>query len=53
MLNALERHRPVIFIDEFELSRSRQQEQSGYPIKMDLVVLVSKKQDDEININEL
>ena len=43
-LNALERHRPVIFVDKFEITRSRQ-ENSGHKVNMDLVVLVKKRQD--------
>lgn len=43
-LNALERHRPVIFVDKFEITRSRQ-ENSGHEVNMDLVVLVKKRQD--------
>jgi Tfp pilus assembly protein PilO len=43
-LNALERHRPVVFVDKFKITRSRQ-EDSGHSVNMDLVVLVKKRQD--------
>lgn len=42
-LNALERHRPVIFVDEFTISRS--QNDSGYKVSLDVVALVKKQQD--------
>ena len=43
-LNALERHRPVVFVDKFKITRSRQ-EDSGHKVNMDLAVLVKKRQD--------
>jgi Tfp pilus assembly protein PilO len=43
-LNALERHRPVVFIDEFEISRSKR-ESSDPKVTMDLAVFVRKRQD--------
>jgi Tfp pilus assembly protein PilO len=43
-LNALERHRPVVFVDKFKITRSRQ-EDSDHSVNMDLVVLVKKRQD--------
>jgi len=43
-LNALERHRPVVFVDKFKITRSRQ-EDSDHKVNMDLVVLVKKQQD--------
>ena len=43
-LNALERHRPVVFVDKFKITRSRQ-EDSDHRANMDLAVLVKKRQD--------
>ena len=43
-LNALERHRPVIFIDRFEITRS-EQDSSGHEASMRLSVFVRKRQD--------
>jgi Tfp pilus assembly protein PilO len=43
-LNALERHRPVVFIDRFSITRA-DQENSGHQVKMDLVVFVRTQQD--------
>jgi len=40
-LNALERHRPVIFVDGFTISRARQAE-AGYQVSMNVAVLVIK-----------
>jgi hypothetical protein len=42
LLNALERHKPVIFVDKFSITRSRSS--SGYPVKMNLAVFVRKAQ---------
>jgi Tfp pilus assembly protein PilO len=41
-LNALERHRPVVFIDMFKLSRGERNE-PGVKIDMDLTVFVKKR----------
>ncbi len=43
-LNALERHRPVIFVDKFSLTRSGQ-EDSVYKVSLNVAVLVKKQQD--------
>jgi inactivated superfamily I helicase len=44
LLNALERHRPVIFVDKFAITRS-DKSSSEHQVKMDLAVFVRKKQD--------
>lgn len=44
LLNALERHRPVVFVDKFKITRSVQGD-SGHPVGMDLAVFVRKRQD--------
>ena len=43
-LNALERHRPVIFVDKFSLTRSGQ-EDSVYKVSLNVAALVKKQQD--------
>ncbi len=43
-LNALERHRPVVFVDNFKITRSPQ-ENSGHKVNMRLAVFVLKPQD--------
>jgi hypothetical protein len=43
-LNTLERHRPVVFVDKFTITRSHQDD-SGHKVDMELVVFVKKKQD--------
>ena len=43
-LNALERHHPVVFVDNFRITRSRQ-EDKGNKVDMKLAVLVRKRQD--------
>jgi len=43
-LNALERHRPVIFIDKFTLIHSRQ-EDAEYQVGMDVAFLVGKPEE--------
>lgn len=43
-LNALERHRPVVFVDNFKITRS-QREDSGHKVNMKLAVFVRKQQD--------
>ena len=45
-LNALERHRPVIFVDKFTITRSGR-EDSGYQISMNVTSFVRKQQDSE------
>ena len=42
-LNALERYRPVIFIDTFSITRSRQGE-NGHTVDMQLAILVLKNE---------
>ncbi|HUT28316.1 MAG TPA: GspMb/PilO family protein [Sedimentisphaerales bacterium] len=42
LLNALERHRPVVFVDRFTLSRSTKGD-SKHPVNMELAVLVVKR----------
>jgi Tfp pilus assembly protein PilO len=44
LLNALERHKPVIFVDRFAITRS-DNDNSGRQVKMDLAVFVEKIQD--------
>lgn len=44
LLNALERHRPVIFVDRFEITRSNK-DSSDRQVKMNLAVFVRKIQD--------
>jgi len=43
LLNALERHRPVIFVDRFTITRS-ERGSSEYQVNMSLAVFVRKKQ---------
>ena len=43
-LNALERHQPVLFVNEFKLIRSNQNE-SAYQVQMDVAALIKKQQD--------
>lgn len=44
LLNALERHRPVVFIDNFKITRSREVN-VGHKASMNLAVLVRKRQE--------
>ena len=44
LLNALERHRPVVFVDNFSITRS-DKDDSGHQVNMDLAVFVRKRQD--------
>ena len=44
-LNELERHRPVIFVDKFKISRSEQKNDEGHKVSMSLSVFVKKRQD--------
>ena len=41
VLNALERHRPVVFVDGFKIIRS-EQDDSGHKVNMNLAVFVKK-----------
>jgi Tfp pilus assembly protein PilO len=43
-LNTLERHRPVIFVDTFTITRSGR-EDSGYQISLNVTAFVKKQQD--------
>jgi Tfp pilus assembly protein PilO len=43
-LNALERHQPILFVNEFKLIRSNQNE-SAYQVEMDVAALIKKQQD--------
>jgi Tfp pilus assembly protein PilO len=43
-LNALERHRPVIFVDKFSITRSGQ-EDSVYKVSLNVAALVKKQRD--------
>lgn len=42
-LNALERHKPVIFVDNFTISRARQDE-TGYQVTMNVAMFVRQQQ---------
>ncbi len=42
-LNALERHRPVLFVDKFSITRSGQDD-SGYQVSLDVATVVKKQQ---------
>ena len=44
LLNALERHRPVIFVDKFIITRSNKDD-SGHQVNMSLSVFVMKRRD--------
>ena len=43
-LNALERHRPIVFVDKFTITRPKQDD-SGHEVNMSLAVFVKKRQD--------
>ena len=43
-LNALERYRPVVFVDKFTITRA-EHDSSGHRVRMDLAVFVKKQQD--------
>jgi hypothetical protein len=45
-VNALERHRPVLFVDKFKITRSTQDD-SVYQVTLDVAALVTKMQGDE------
>jgi len=44
VLNALERHRPIVFVDKFVITRSKHGH-SAHEVNMDLAVFVRKRQD--------
>ncbi|UCF43545.1 MAG: type 4a pilus biogenesis protein PilO [Planctomycetota bacterium] len=43
-LNALERHQPVVFVDRFTITRSKQ-DRSSHKVSMDLAFFVRKRQE--------
>ena len=47
LLNALERYRPVVFVDKFTITRSKDKKdvESGHRVDMSLAVFVRKRQD--------
>ncbi len=45
-VNALERHRPVLFVNEFVITRSNKNE-SAYQVSLDVAAFVRKQQDRE------
>jgi len=45
LLNTLERHRPVIFVDKFRIIRS-EEDNSGHQVDMNLTVFVRKRKED-------
>ena len=46
-VNALERHQPVLFVNEFTITRSRRG-QTTYQVKLDVAAFVKKQQEKEI-----
>ena len=46
-VNALERNQPVLFVNEFSISRSKKG-QSAYQVSLDVAAFVKKRQDREI-----
>ena len=46
-LNALERHRPVLFVDKFSITRSGQDD-SGYQVSLNVAAFVKKQQSEEL-----
>jgi len=44
LLNTIERHWPVVFVEKFSISRSKQDD-SEHPVTMNLTVFVKKKQE--------
>ena len=46
-VNALERHQPVLFVNEFSISRPRK-DQSAYQVRLDVAAFVKKQQHREI-----
>jgi Tfp pilus assembly protein PilO len=51
-LNALERHQPVLFVNEFKLVRSNKNI-STYNVTMDVAALIKRQQDKETTANSL
>ena len=46
-VNALERHRPVLFVNEFSIARTNQDD-SAYQVALDVAAFVKKQQDREV-----
>ena len=46
-VNALERHRPVLFVNEFSMARSNKDD-SAYQVTLDVAAFVKKQQDREV-----
>ena len=46
-INALERHQPVLFVNEFTISRSKK-DQTTYQVSLDVAAFVKKQKDREI-----
>ena len=46
-LNALERHRPVLFVDKFTITRSGQDD-SDFQVSLNVAAFVKKQQDEEL-----
>ena len=46
-VNALERHQPVLFVNEFSIARSNNND-SGYKVTLDVATFVKKQQEKEI-----
>ena len=46
-VNALERHRPVLFVNGFSVARSNQ-DNSAYQVSLDVAAFVKKQQDKEV-----
>ena len=46
-LNALERHRPILFVDKFSITRSGQDD-SGYQVSLNVAAFVKKQQSEEL-----
>jgi len=47
-VNALERHRPVLFVNEFSMARSNKDDSAFYQVTLDVAAFVKKQQDREI-----
>lgn len=45
-MNALERHRPILFVDEFKITRSNQDE-SVFQVTLDVAAFIRKQQNNE------
>jgi Tfp pilus assembly protein PilO len=47
LLNALERHRPAIFVDEFSIARSRK-EGAAHDVNMEMAIFVKKRTGEKV-----